>query len=935
MGTLHAISAPPPALSVAGDRAPVANAYFGITIDAAVDLREARGYRSLTRAERVTRAQAEQREFLSGFLDPGLEAALDLRITVDPAAAGPVSVALLGRVWGGGADGAAKRAEELRGRVQAAIPRHVTATPVDDADAVARLLTPFPGATVDSAVITRHELIGVPSRPDAGVSYYYSAAPFNWSDDDWSAVYGALAASPVPLVLSVAVLPVLVPPKFAQTLRTLASFYGRLAKESEAPATFYHGRQRLAADAFTVDAEKVFHDYSRRLGHKAFALRIQVSAPRQLPPGIVETIAAAVSPAERVLSDPEQRRAVSAVDVRRPASVAERRLAEYNLNVINFGMLTGRREIWGRTDPPDPQLAMLTVLGDARDACCAFRLPVAADGVLPGFRVRRGQSGQGGDGQAAGPAIRVGKASATDRDVTLPLRWLTRHTLIAGSPGSGKTSTAIEILRQLWADHQLPFLVIEPANAAADDYRRLTAAAGFDSLEVITAGDESGAPLRFNPFEVPAGTAVGDHAANLLTCFTAAFGLSGPLPSMYRDALSLTYLRAGFLAGERSAGPQRGWPTVVDFRAAMEEVAAGLGSPGDARARIDAATVGRARQLVSGVTGSVFLTSRPVDIGRLLDHPVIVELKSLGDGGEQALMMALLLNAITEHGESARGVSSKLVHVTLIEEAGRLLARAPAGRSGRGPQASARAAATLISKLTGSRRHGEGVIISERAPAELVGDAVRQTGLKIMHRLTAEDDRRCLSEATGMDEGQRTLAARLRDGEALLYSDELAETVQASITPALRAGPQPPVTVKPSATPPFAACAQCRAQCTYRGAALSLLQDPRTVGGISSAAGWPESTSVPAGEEQAGLAGLRGQLYETVGRFAALPATEPGRSDAAFCLFLHVYASSPVPLPTGWPAVAAGLLGIAAAGGEGPVKSVQSQAASAQETDRQ
>jgi len=295
-----------------------------------------------------------------------------------------------------------------------------------------------------------------------------------------------------------------------------------------------------------------------------------------------------------------------------------------------------------------------------------------------------------------------------------------------------------------------------------------------------------------------------------------------------------------------------------------------------------------------------------------------------------------------------------------VEEGRRLLARAPGGRSGRDARASAGASAALVSRLTDSRRYGEGVIFAEQAPAELVREAVRSTGLKIMHRLTAEDDRRCLSEATGLDEAQRTLAARLRDGEALLYSDELAETVHASITPAPRTGPPPAVT--PSATPPFAACERCRAQCAYRGAALSMLPDPRTVAGIAGAAGWlegasapetehsaaaegtgaPDNTGVPgiaapqtAAQERPGLAQLRDKLYETVGRFAALPVTDPGRSDAAFCLFLHVYASNPVPLPADWPAVAAGLLGIAAPGDDGPVGSVQSQAAPAQETDGQ
>ena len=139
MGTLHTISAPPPALYATGDRAPVANAYFAVTVDAAVDLLEAREYKDLPRSERVSKAQAEQQGFLNGFFDPALGVALDLRIAADPAASTPVSVALLGRVWGSSVDAVTARAESLRRQVHAAVPRHVTATAVEDAG------TPSPG----------------------------------------------------------------------------------------------------------------------------------------------------------------------------------------------------------------------------------------------------------------------------------------------------------------------------------------------------------------------------------------------------------------------------------------------------------------------------------------------------------------------------------------------------------------------------------------------------------------------------------------------------------------------------------------------------------------------------------------------------------------------------------------------------------------------
>jgi hypothetical protein len=915
MGSLHTISAPPPALYVVGDRPPVTNAYFAVTVDAAVDLVEAGEYASLSRQERVSKARAEQQGFLNGFFDPALGMALDLRIAADPAASTPVSVTVLGRVWGNSDEGVTTRAESLRTQVHAAIPRHVAATAVEDADEVTRLLSPLAGTPADSAVITRHELIGMPSRPDAGVSYYYSADPFHWSENDWSAVYSALAASPVPVVLSVAVLPMKVPPQFAQTLLTLATFYGRLARDGEAPGGPYHGRQRLAPDAFAADAEQDFHDFARRLSRKAFALRIQVSAARQLPPGIVETIAWAISPAEQAGSFLEHRRAASGCDVRRPASVAERRLAEYNLNVVNFGMLTGRADIWDRPDPPDPQLAMLSVLGDARDAACAFRFPIAADGIVPGFRVRRGHVGQAEAHESTGPVLRIGKVSGTDRDLTIPLRSLARHVLITGSAGSGTTTTALELLRQLWAEHRVPFLVLEPVNVDADDYRKLAAEPGFESLEVVTVGDEGGAPLRFNPFEVPAGVLVGEHMANLLACFTVAFGLFGPLPSIYQDALNLTYLRSGFLFAERPTGDKRPWPTVVEFLTAMGEVTAGLGYAGAVKANIEAASIRRARQLVRGVTGSAFMTDRPNDIGRLLDHPVILELGSVGTGDEQALMTALLLNAITEHCRSVRGGSPDLVHVTLVEQAHRLLARAAGGTSSQDAQAREKAAGSFAGTLAENRKYGEGVIIAERFPAKLVADAVKNANLKIMHRLAAEDDRRYLGELAGMDEAQRQFAARLRTGEALVCSDVFADAARASIARTIKADMPPPGVVQPSASPPFDACDRCRAQCAYRGAALSMVNDPVIVQGITDAAGTAARTGLAAAEQRAGLTELRGRLYETVGRFAALPTTDPGRSDAAFCLFLHVYASSTLRGLPAWPAIAARFLDIAAADG--------------------
>lgn len=51
-----------------------------------------------------------------------------------------------------------------------------------------------------------------------------------------------------------------------------------------------------------------------------------------------------------------------------------------------------------------------------------------------------------------------------------------------------------------------------------------------------------------------------------------------------------------------------------------------------------------------------------------------------------------MLNAVTECHQAARGASAELVHVTLMEEARRLLARSPGARAAEDAQTKEKAA---------------------------------------------------------------------------------------------------------------------------------------------------------------------------------------------------------------------------------------------------
>ena len=304
----------------------------------------------------------------------------------------------------------------------------------------------------------------------------------------------------------------------------------------------------------------------------------------------------------------------------------------------------------------------------------------------------------------------------------------------------------------------------------------------------------------------------------------------------------------------------------------------------------------------------MFLTDRQNDIAGLLDHPVILELKSVGSGDEQALMMALLLNAVTEHYQAVRGASAELVHVTLVEEAHRLLARPRVAKAAEDAQAKEKAAEAFANTLAENRKYGEGVIIAEQLPTKLVQDAVKNTNLKIMHRLTAEDDRRYLGETMGLDEPQMRFATRLQTGEAITYCDQFPEAIHITVVPELAACAPSPVPATP--VPPFTACDRCRARCAYRGAGLAMVRDPLVVNRIKDAVAALEVTGLTGKETEIRWAELLDRLRADVAAFPSLPSAEPGLADAAYCLFLHALAVRTLRFPASWPQAVAARLGI-------------------------
>jgi uncharacterized protein len=161
--------------------------------------------------------------------------------------------------------------------------------------------------------------------------------------------------------------------------------------------------------------------------------------------------------------------------------------------------------------------------------------------------------------------------------------------------------------------------------------------------------------------------------------------------------------------------------------------------------------------------------------------------------------MGTLIIRLVEHLRlRARPVPrEELRHVIVIEEAHRLL------RAGREGRASAHAVELFASMLAEIRAYGEGLVIAEQIPAKLLPDAVKNTALKVVHRLPARDDRDLVGAAMNLDEDQSRQVVSLAPGVAAVFADGMDRPVRVRVPfgadrERVRLGPPPPLAARRS-----------------------------------------------------------------------------------------------------------------------------------------
>jgi hypothetical protein len=67
--------------------------------------------------------------------------------------------------------------------------------------------------------------------------------------------------------------------------------------------------------------------------------------------------------------------------------------------------------------------------------------------------------------------------------------------------------------------------------------------------------------------------------------------------------------------------------------------------------------------------------------------------------------------------------------------------------------------------------YGEGLVIAEQIPAKLIPDVIKNTAVKIVHRLPARDDRDAVGATMNLLPAQSAYLVTLKLGEAAVFTD--------------------------------------------------------------------------------------------------------------------------------------------------------------------
>lgn len=370
---------------------------------------------------------------------------------------------------------------------------------------------------------------------------------------------------------------------------------------------------------------------------------------------------------------------------------------------------------------------------------------------------------------------------------------LVRHALVAGSTGSGKSTTCKRILSEVIRQN-IPVMVIEPAK---DDYVRWAIEQNKHlpknkQFKIYMPGVETFngvkiEPLQLNPFEPASVPNVKvdllRHCENFSMLLNACLPSEEVVPILMEEVVDET-IRDFAERNDRdyddvTVEPLKSYPTVDMMLDKARVIMRKKSYANMNKDNLTEVLVTRFKYLRRGMRGKILNVSKSTDYNKLFSGNVIINISRLAGSKDKSLVMSLIMQALYEYRASRyayddryRGEAqkNKLMHLTLVEEAHNVLLKPdPHTTSGSPQKAAADLFDTMLSEV---REYGEGLVVVDQVPTRLIEGATKNTNYKIVHRLTAPDDQEVMASCMAFRDDQKYIIPALEKGNAIICGDE-------------------------------------------------------------------------------------------------------------------------------------------------------------------
>jgi hypothetical protein len=458
----------------------------------------------------------------------------------------------------------------------------------------------------------------------------------------------------------------------------------------------------------------------------------------------------------------------------------------YPWNINNKVVYTYRNRQLLERIPMAKTLFRLPYIMTAEEAAAFFRLPFREKTMAP---LKGNQAGGSieqfdasvvsGDNIIFGALVSHGLQSADSSNVTIgcPGNAFTKHALIVGTPGSGKTTFSINLLLQ-FIKRGIPFLAIEPTKA---EYRAMIDA--IPGVQIFTPGNNKVSPFIINPFIPPKGITIEQYIPSLASAFKAAFSMPPPLDIIFLRAVRACYSENGWKDYSKHGDADVIVFGLYEFILTFKRIIAESDYSAEVKGNLQSAGVFRLMNLIEQ-NSNIFDTIHTVPIEDMLRKPTILELNSIDNTEQKALIMALLLINIGVYTKNNQLGDGRLKNIIMIDEAHVLLGGGPSSNPD-GADSQGATIKSLQDMIAEIRSYGTGIIIADQSPTKVSREVVANTDIKISFRLVQSSEKELIADSTSMDKNASQQISRLKPGEAYVYFSRL-ENPQLVITHDIR-----------------------------------------------------------------------------------------------------------------------------------------------------